>query len=145
MPEHKLNVSTINPSEPFLDTLAHSLLSTYRNKESELADILILLPTRRTCRALRESFLKLSKGNILILPRMQPIGDVDIEELTLSLPDDLSLSIQPPIPSIKRQILLAKLIQAKKSNHSHGIDQDLRLAKALGHLLDEIQTENLDF
>ena len=41
----------------------------------------VLLPTRRAARTLRRSFLQLNGGQPLLLPRLQPLGDVDAEEL----------------------------------------------------------------
>jgi len=140
-----MNVSTIHPSQPFLKELARTLINEYSENTHQLSDVLILLPTRRTCRALQDNFLTLSPNKTLILPQMQPIGDIDVDELSLCLEENFNFSINEPIPAIKRDILLAKLIAAKRPEHTHGLDQDLILAKALGRLMDEIHTENLDF
>ncbi len=139
------NIFSIPPTQPFLDCLASNLLNEYKDNLDKLADILILLPTRRTCRNLQNSFLKISKGKSLLLPKIQPIGDVDAQELSLSLPHNQVLEIDPPISSIKRQLLLSKLIAAKRPDQSGSIEQDLGLAQALGQLIDEIHTENLNF
>ncbi len=139
------NIYSIPPTQPFLDCLATNLLNEYQNNLDKLADIIILLPTRRTCRNLQNSFLKISKGQSLLLPKIQPIGDVDAQELSLSLPHNQALEIAPPISSIKRQLLLSKLIAAKRPDQSGSIEQDLGLAQALAQLIDEIHTEDLDF
>lgn len=141
----KSNIFSIPPTQPFLDCLASNLLNEYQNNLDELADILILLPTRRTCRNLQNSFLRISKGKSLLLPKIQPIGDVDAQELSLSLPNNHIFELAPSISTIKRQLLISKLIAAKKPEQSGGIEQDLGLAQALAQLIDEIHTEDLDF
>ncbi len=139
------NIYTISPDQPFVDSLASNLLHEYKDTPEKLSDILIMLPTRRTCRALRDSFLKKTEGTPLLLPKIRPIGDIDAEELSLSLAQDDLFDLNAPIPSMKRQLLLARLIAAKRPDQSGSVEQDLGLAQALGHLIDQIHTENLDF
>ncbi len=140
------NVSSIPAGLPFAKTLAAELLDRTKTDHASLSRILVLLPTRRACRVLREAFLDLRGEAPLLLPRMQPIGDLDEEELALNLfgqdADALSLSIKPALSPYKRQILLAALIQRMKPDQPH--DQCLGFAKALGHLMDQVYTEDLD-
>ena len=71
------------PAErPFLPSLALGLLQRPRE---QLADHLILLPSRRACIELRDTFLELSTADALLLPRLQPVGEVDLAELPLPL------------------------------------------------------------
>ncbi len=60
------------PGTPFLERLAATLLADTtldgRFGASELADITILLPTRRAVRALGEAFCAPAGGTALILP-----------------------------------------------------------------------------
>ena len=49
-----------------------------------LSDVLILLPNRRAVRSLRDAFLRQAGGKSMLLPRIEPIGDVDEDELFLS-------------------------------------------------------------
>ena len=56
------------------------VLAQYGGDPLALADVLILLPTRRSVRALREAFLRAAGGKPTILPRMAPLGDVDESE-----------------------------------------------------------------
>lgn len=140
------NIFNIPAGQPFAKLLAASLLQQYQDKENELAQVLLLLPTRRACRVLRESFVELRAGKPLILPRMQPVGDLDEEELSLSIlahaePEE-SWSLPPPLPPLRRQIMLAKHLGALYPRHS--TEQRLKLAQALGHLMDQVYTENLD-
>ncbi len=139
-----MSVYNITPGQPFAKILAQHVLDKTQNAPESLSDIRILLPTRRACRVLRESFLSLSEGRALLLPRLQPIGDIDEEELALSSPyGDLALELPPAIAPLKRQILLAKLIE-KLPDFGQSFAQSLELAKALGHFMDQIYTENLD-
>lgn len=137
-------IYTVPAGVSFVETLARGVLSMAGDDPMELAQIQILLPTRRACRSLREAFLKITEGKPLLLPRMQPIGDVDEEELSLllsGLEDDLSLP--PAISSLRRQFMLARLISGLET-HSRGFEQDMALATALGKLMDQVYTEDLD-
>ena len=141
------NIFTIPAGIPFAKSLGAKLLEDYKSDPESLADILILLPTRRACRTLREAFLQLNNGTPIMLPALQAIGDIDEEELSLSITGanttDTLLDIKPVLPDMQRQILLAKAI-TERPDFPDGYDQALRLAKTLGHLLDQIYTENLD-
>ena len=84
-------VSTIAPEVPFVDALAAGLLAEAGSEPLALADALILLPTRRACRSLRDAFLRQSKGRALILPRIQPLGEIDASELRFGQALDLEV------------------------------------------------------
>ena len=83
----------------------------------------------------------------MMLPTLQAIGDIDEEELSLSIAGQGGtqelLELPPVLPDIQRQILLARAIQ-KHEDFPHSFDQALTLAKNLSQLLDQIYTENLD-
>ena len=70
-------IFTIPPGTSFVDALARGLMDRYGTDPLSLARVRVLLPTRRAARTLREAFLRLSDGKALILPVMQPLGDVD--------------------------------------------------------------------
>ncbi|MGB0718980.1 MAG: double-strand break repair protein AddB, partial [Bdellovibrionales bacterium] len=141
------NVFTIPAGAPFAKSLAATLLREYDQQIEALADILILLPTRRACRTLRDSFLQLRNGRPLLLPRMQALGDIDEEELSLSLAAQNTaqdfLSLPPAMTPLKRQILLARALSARP-DFTQNFDHAMALARALGHLMDQIHTEGLD-
>ncbi|HBM89365.1 MAG TPA: hypothetical protein DD437_12530, partial [Rhodobiaceae bacterium] len=81
---------TIPPGVPFLDALARALVAdpglqgTLSDKPEALADLTILLPTRRAVRSLTEAFLRAGDGKAILLPHIRPLGDVDEEELLLT-------------------------------------------------------------
>jgi len=141
------NVFTIPAGIPFAKALAARLLEEHSDKPESLPDILILLPTRRACRTVREAFLQLNEGRPIMLPALQALGDIDEEELSLSIAGQEGtanlLNLPPVLPSMQRQILLARAI-LKHEDFPHGFDQALSLAKTLGALMDQIYTENLD-
>ena len=136
-------IYSIPPTVSFTDILAKGLIEETKNNPEKLANYLVLLPTRRGCRSVQEAFLRQSDGKPIMLPRLQPIGDVDGEELFISGSATNIENIPPAMPPLKRQILLSKLI-AKLPDFSKGVEQDMRLASALGQLMDQIYTENLD-
>lgn len=140
-------VSTIAANRPFLDTLAAGLLHRTRDEPEALADMLVLLPTRRACRALADAFLRVGKGHPLILPSIRPLGDTDEEELALSFAaGSAELDLPPAIPDIRRRALLARLILGWKGRREDMTpDQAVRLAGELARLVDQVQTERLDF
>ncbi len=140
-------VYNIEAGVGFADALAQGILESAENDPLKLPSYTVLLPSRRACRTLRDAFLRLSEGDALLLPRLSPIGDVDAEEVALQLAaeDDVEASIDIPsaVSPLERQILLARTIE--KTGHAQSFDQAVALARDLGHLLDEVQTEGLDF
>lgn len=140
------SVFTIPPGESFVDALAAGLMDETAGDPLALSAMLILLPTRRACKALREAFLRRSAGRPLLLPRLRPLGDADEEELALS--DGGDISLPPAIPPLRRQLLLARLILGMgggRGGHAPGPEQAVELAGELGRLLDQVHTEGLDF
>ncbi|MDP7545654.1 MAG: double-strand break repair protein AddB, partial [Alphaproteobacteria bacterium] len=134
-------VFTIAPGESFSDRLVEGLLDRFGGDPLALNAVTLLLPTRRSMRAVRDGFLRQTGGRATLLPRMYAIGDVDEEELLLDpLHGDDLLSLPPAITALRRQLLLLHLI-ARPS----GIDpaQAAPLARELADLLDRLQTEDV--
>lgn len=127
-------VFTIPAGVPFLDTLAAGLIARHG---SGLADLLLLLPSRRACLAARDAFLRVGDGRPLLLPTLRPIGEAAEDELVTD--GTLELELPPAIDPLRRQILLARLILAMDRGSTH--DKALRQAASLARLLDECQTE----
>jgi len=87
-------------------------------------------------------------GRPLLLPKIQPMGDVDEQDLSLSLAgtdalEDI-LALPPAISPLRRRILLAKTIQAIEG-FTNGFDQALALGDTLASFLDQIIIEDLEF
>ncbi|MEQ8964398.1 MAG: double-strand break repair protein AddB [Azospirillaceae bacterium] len=145
-------VFTIPAGAPFVDALAAGIVEHVAPGDPlALADVRVLLPTRRACRALREAFLRRTEGRPTVLPRMSPIGDIDPDALDIGLGDlpavAAALDLPPAIAPTRRQILLARLIRARADREGEplGADQAAWLAADLARLLDEVETEGLDF
>lgn len=139
------NVLSIPSSTPFVDALARGILAQAESHPERLAQVRVLLPTRRACRALREAFLRLSNGAPLLLPVMVPLGDVDEDDLMLEGDGALgrdALDLPPAVSGTQRTALLARLILAKDATATP--DQAVRLAGELAHLIDQVHTEGLD-
>lgn len=150
-------IFSISADQPFVDALAAGLLDRYGHDPLTLSDTLVLLPTRRACRSLREAFLRVMPGQALLLPRMRPIGDVDEDELVLSSAGDSKgalrelLDLPPAISETERLLQLSRLVRAHRdalAAQSEGFgrlgpDQALLLAKELAHFLNQVQTEGL--
>lgn len=122
----------------FSDALAKGLLQRFSHEPLKLAECLVLLPTRRACRTLKEAFLRESDGQALLLPRMVPLGDLDAEELALTT----GANIPPAIAPRRRQLLLAQLVA--RFNPDWLPAQHLAYARQLGRLFDDIAIENAD-
>ncbi|MBL8710880.1 MAG: double-strand break repair protein AddB [Rhodospirillaceae bacterium] len=152
-------VCCIPTGTSFVDALAHGLMVETAADPLSLSAITVLLPNRRACRALQEAFLRLgaSGGRALMLPRLMPLGDLDEGELglqglalDLGLGDVLGAELPPAIPPLRRQMLLAELVQVAAAATLPGggemsLDQAARLAGELARLLDQVETERLDF
>ncbi len=132
-----MGVATIPAGLPFVDALAAGLLAEVGDHRLALADMLVLLPTRRACRSLGEAFLRRAAGRALLLPRIQPIGEIEADELLLD--GTLDLALPPAIGPLRRQLLLARLL----SPLDWPLEHALRLAGELAALLDELQTERV--
>lgn len=139
---------TIAPGVSFADSFAAKLLQQYKGDEKKLPELLVLLPTRRACRIVQDSFLRQSGGVAMLLPRLEAFGDIDEEALeiniaALSAGGAGALDIPPALSPLRRRIILTRLILAR-DDYKNSPDQALLLADALGHLLDTIYTEGLD-
>jgi len=136
----QLNVFTLSPEQPFLDTLASELLNRAKGDALKLSEIHVYLPTRRACRQLGMAFARLAAGKALLLPRMRALGDIDEDELTFA--DAESADLPPALPALKRLMLLARQVKARDKHLSW--DQSLLSAQALAVFLDNAQIAGSD-
>lgn len=148
---------TIPPGVPFLEALAGALVDdatlggVLSDTPEALADLTILLPTRRAVRSLTEAFLRAGGGKAILLPHIRPLGDVDEEELLLtSDPNDGfsgGLDLPPAVDSMDRQLRLARLVLVWGRGSDFGpknAGQATSLAAELAHLIDSAETEGVD-
>ncbi len=136
------NVFTIPASQCFVDSLARGLLEHYGREPFDLAALTVLLPTRRAVRALREAFLRQTGGRPLLLPSMWPLGDIDEAELALgAFSASADLDLPPEIEPLRRQLLLAQLVEKARPDLSPA--QAAELAAELTRFLDQLQMAGL--
>lgn len=140
----KPGVYNIAPGQSFLDSLAKGIWNAAAGDPAALADMRILLPSRRAARNLRDAFLRLSDGKPVLLPRLSPLGDVDADEISLNFALQAQLEIPPAISRLRRQILLAHAV-SRVPGMATSFDRAVALGAELGDFLDEVQNEGLDF
>ena len=135
-----MRIHGIPPGIPFLPARAAGLRARLAAPE-ELARALILLPTRRSARALRAEFLPAGEGAVL-LPRMRALAGLSTEDADeLSLP--ALLALPPAVAPLRRQGVLSSLV-LRLPNRGGGPrtpEQAWGLAAELAALLDEIALE----
>jgi len=141
-------IYSVDSGVAFVDMLATRLIEHTQGDPLALAEMRILLPTRRACRALSDAFLRLSDGGTVLLPRMTPLGDIDEEELAISeagVPAGAARAsdLPPAIPSLRRQLMLSRAVMAMPE-HSMQPEQATALALELAKLIDRLATEDCD-
>ncbi len=133
-----MKLAAFPPEAAFLPALAGAWLA----EGGDPAAGIIILPTRRSARALAGAFLQANHGRAMLLPRIIAAGALD--EAGLSLAG--GLTIPPAVPVMTRQAMLAKLILAL--NGRNGAPRRLHaawaLARDLGALLDEADEAEID-
>lgn len=141
-------VYSIGIDRRFADELAAGVLAAYGGDPLALADALILVPTRRSVRALREAFLRATGGKPTLLPRLAPLGDLDESDWD-GLSGDDALALPAAIDGSEREALLAELVTAFKDGDGQPIAQSaaqaLKLSRELAGLLDELAIDGVPF
>lgn len=161
-------VFSIPSGAPFLSHFVDALLSGVLIEDfapngdiqSALIDTTIYVPTRRAARSLRAIFIEKSRTQSSFLPNIFPLGSVDEEHFFFTEICPYPLMISPPIGEIERLLLLARLIHPWRKNlpdhlrsmlstenvsiPSHTADA-IWLAQDLVHLMDEIETESVNW
>jgi ATP-dependent helicase/nuclease subunit B len=165
-------IYTVPAGQPFLTELARALLAgnlptpgAARPGPFELADVTLLLPTRRATRALQEAFLAVGDGSALLLPRIRPIIGAGEDPILFASTLELARGrgeIEPAIGEIARHLALAKLVlrwsEAERAGSGPEADiaaymptaartpaQAARLARELARLMDAIEIEDVDY
>jgi ATP-dependent helicase/nuclease subunit B len=143
-----LRVHSIPSDTPFLRALAAWVLTHYKHS---LLETRVLLPNRRACRAFQEVLLDVSGGKPMLLPRIQPIGDWDTDDLPHDVFSGSDIgAIPPPIDSERRRFLLARLVmqfehsRKQSSAPSYFPLQALEQAQTLARFLDDMAREGVE-
>jgi ATP-dependent helicase/nuclease subunit B len=141
-----LNLFTVPPHIPFLDALALGWLARAREAGGDdplaVSRGLILLPTRRSARALAEAFLRVRNGAPTLLPRITALGALDEAPLTLAG----ALDLPPAVAPMQRLAALSTLILGMKGagGAPRTTDRAWLLARELASLMDEAERAGID-
>lgn len=139
-------VFTIPSGVSFVDRLAAGIVERVGEGPLDLASVTVLLPTRRSCLALRDAFLRRSDGRPMLLPRLSPLGELDADTLSLTADElpGVPLELPTAVSGLKRQMTLARLV-LRAAGLSSTTAQAVRLGADLGRLIDAVWTERVDF
>src|SRR5512141_100036 len=112
-------VFTIPAHRSFADSLAAGLIQRFGKDPLGLAKGRILLPNNRAVRSVTEAFVRASGGGLL-LPRLIPIGDPDLDERVGGALDQIDGSdpIAPAVDPGERLLTLASIVRAGGSAES---------------------------
>ena len=142
-----LNLFTVPPHVAFLDALASGWLARCRPGAAGDDPLgasrgLILLPTRRSARALAEAFLRVGDGRPLLLPRIVALGALDETPLALAG----ALDLPPAVDPMQRLAALTALILALRGDGGapRSADRAWLLAGELAALMDEAERAEID-
>ncbi len=140
---------TIASENNFLRVLAQWLLSGIAQQQP-LSHVTILVPNRRSARALEVILLEESKSNAMLLPNIKPIGDIDEDLIADSLPEEGVADALPK--SAHLHAILNLVMQWAKTNGNSELAQDVlasgaqafALAQSLQELINQFETEDVD-
>ena len=135
-------IFTLAPEADHLAAIAAKLADAYSG--DALTRLLILTPTRRAAKALGDAFADLSGTGVALLPRIKPLGDIDVDDPPFE-PGELAGLAPPAISGAKRRFELARLILAKEKalGRPIGLAGALSLAEPLAQLLDDLANEDV--
>jgi ATP-dependent helicase/nuclease subunit B len=133
----RVAVYTVPSHRSFADALAAGLIARFGKDPLGLARGRILLPNNRAVRAVTEAFVRAS-GNGLLLPRLIPLGDPELDERIGGGLERLDAEPLPPaIDPMERLLRLASIVGAE------GAAEGLRLAADLARTLDALLIEEI--
>lgn len=136
----KRAVFTIPTNRSFSDSLVAGLIARFGTDPLTLASGRILLPNNRAVRSVTEAFVRAS-GSGLILPRLIPIGDVELEERIGGAldPIDIGHLVPAAVDPLQRTLALAALVRGDESAF-----EAVRTAVDLERTLDLLQVEQVE-
>ena len=134
-------VFTIPTHRSFADSLAAGLIAKFGSEPLGLASGRILLPNNRAVRTVTEAFVRAS-GSGLLLPRLIPIGDPELDERIGGAldPVDEGEPVPPAIDPLERLAALAALVKRP----DEGTAEAMRLAADLARTIDALIIEEID-
>ncbi|MGE5722046.1 MAG: double-strand break repair protein AddB, partial [Sphingomonadales bacterium] len=140
-------IYSIPAHRSFADALAAGLIARHGADRTGLARGMLLLPNKRAVRAITDAFVRRSGGGLL-LPRLVPIGDDELEAQIGGALDPLEGDasggpIPPAVASVERLMILARLVQIHLPGEIDSAEA-LRLAEDLAATLDQLLIEEVD-
>jgi ATP-dependent helicase/nuclease subunit B len=137
-------IFTISASAPFGETLARGLIEQVGSGPLALSDVTIYLPTRRAARSFGEAFARVL-GGAALLPQFRTLGDSDEGDFFFDNADE-ELELPPAISTIRRQLLLAALIQKWRTRQGETMNfsQAAALAESLARVMDDVERQGAD-
>src|SRR5690348_6549804 len=137
----RVAVFTIPSHRSFADALAAGLIAQFGKDPLGLAQGRILLPNNRAVRAVTDAFVRAS-GSGLLLPRLIPIGDPDLDERIGGALDPIDDAVPIPlaIDPLQRLLELADLVRPDVGSSAEA----LRLAQDLARTLDALLVEEIE-
>lgn len=136
-------VFTIPPHRAFADALVAGVMAKRASDPLELARGTILLPNNRAVRAITDAFVRRT-GTGLLLPRLVPIGDPEIDERIGGTFDPAGAEPVPPaIDPLRRLLLLTRMVQEDGTGFAGGPAEAMRLAADLARTLDALLIEEV--
>ena len=129
-------VFTIPSHRSFADALTAGLIAKFGREPLALAQGRILLPNNRAVRAVTEAFVRQS-GSGLLLPRLIPVGDPELDERVGGALDAIGEPLPPAIEPTERLLRLAAIVGGE------GAPEDLRMAADLTRTLDALLVERI--
>lgn len=122
-------------------------LESFIDHFTDLDDSIIILPTKRACRSLKEKLLNRATSKVIQLPKMIALSDIDLSFLLPLVENEADieplLSMPQPINALKKFFLLTQMIM-KASVLTKSIYQAGKLAGDLGSLITQIHDEQCD-
>ena len=131
-------VFTIPSHRSFADSLVAGLMDRFGRDPLELARGRILLPNNRAVRSITEAFVRASGGGLL-LPRLIPIGDPELDERIGGAIDTLADAVPPALDATERQLLVSALVREPGESAAEA----LRLAGEIGRTIDALEVEKI--
>jgi ATP-dependent helicase/nuclease subunit B len=137
-------IFTIPASAPFGETLARGLIERVEKNPFALSEVTIYLPTRRAARSFGEAFAKVL-GGAALLPQFRALGDSDEDDFQFDAVNE-GLDLPPAISSVRRQLLLAFMIQKKSTSLGEimNFSQAAALAESLAKVMDDAERQGAD-
>lgn len=149
------SVFTIPPHRAFSDALVAGLMASHGADPLGLARGIVLLPNNRAVRAVADAFVRRT-GTGLLLPRLVPIGDPELDERIGGAFDpagegagveaEAEAGVPPAIDPLVRQMRLARLVQDQSGGAlgpGLGAAEAMRLAADLARTLDALTIEGV--